>query len=58
MEDGGDDIAHVTLLQVFDPARRGPNDTSPPDGTRWVGFEGTIVINGSRGRARTRPPSR
>ncbi len=47
MEDGGDDIAHVTLLQVFDPAT-GTGDTSPPDGTRWVGFKGTIVINGSR----------
>src|ERR1700683_5172010 len=47
MEDSGDDVAHVTMLQVFDPAT-GTNDVSPPDGTRWVGFEGTIVINGSR----------
>ncbi|MGA7987603.1 MAG: hypothetical protein WCB51_04305 [Candidatus Dormiibacterota bacterium] len=48
MMDGGDDIAHVTLLKVFDPVNVvDPNDT-PPDGTRWVGFEGTIVIDGSR----------
>ncbi|HEY6470742.1 MAG TPA: hypothetical protein VI434_13360 [Candidatus Dormibacteraeota bacterium] len=48
MEDTGDDIAHVTLVKIFDPPTGfDPNDT-PPDGTRWVGFEGTIVINGSR----------
>lgn len=47
MEDSGDDIAHVTLLKVFDPAPGVTND-DPPDGTRWVGFEGTIVISGSR----------
>ncbi|HVC04751.1 MAG TPA: hypothetical protein VND88_08745 [Candidatus Acidoferrales bacterium] len=47
MEDSGDDIAHVTLLKVFDPAM-GVTDDDPPDGTRWVGLEGTIVINGSR----------
>jgi hypothetical protein len=48
MEDSGDDFAHVTLLKVFDPATGFDADTTPPDGTRWVGFEGTIVINGSR----------
>ena len=48
MVDIGDDVAHVTLLKVFDPATGfDPNDT-PPDGTRWVGFEATIVIDGSR----------
>lgn len=48
MMDLGDDVAHVTLVKVFDPANgTDPNDT-PPDGTRWVGFEGTIVIDGAR----------
>jgi hypothetical protein len=48
MQDIGDDIAHVTLLKVFDPATGFDPNTTPPDGTRWVGFELTIVINGSR----------
>ena len=48
MQDSGDDIAHVTLLKVFDPATGFDPNTTPPDGTRWVGFELTIVINGSR----------
>ena len=48
MEDAGDDVAHVTLLKVFDSATGFDPNTSPPDGTRWVGFEGTIVIDGSR----------
>jgi hypothetical protein len=47
MEDGGDDIAHVTMLKVFDPAP-GTTDDSTPEGTRWVGVEGTIVVSGSR----------
>lgn len=47
MEDSGDDIAHVTMLKVFDPAT-GVDDTSPPDGTRWVGVEGTIAVSGAR----------
>ena len=48
MEDSGDDIAHVTMLQVFDPATLLDPSDMPPEGTRWVGFEGTIVINGAR----------
>jgi hypothetical protein len=49
MEDAGDDIAHVTMLQVFDPATGSSvTDNTPPDGTRWVGIEGTIVVSGSR----------
>jgi len=47
MQDSGDDIAHVTMLKVFDPAP-GVTDDSPPDGTRWVGVEGTLVVSGSR----------
>ena len=47
MEDTGDDIAHVTMLKVVDPAPGVTND-DPPDGTRWVGIEGTIVISGAR----------
>ncbi len=48
MMDAGDDIAHVTLVKVFDPATGLDPDDTPPDGTRWVAFEGTIVINGAR----------
>ena len=48
MMDFGDDIAHVTLLKVFDPAVVDDTAGSPPDGTRWVGVEGTIVIDGAR----------
>ncbi len=48
MGDAGEDVAHVTLLKVFDPATGFDPNMTPPDGTRWVGFEGTIVINGSR----------
>ncbi len=47
MEDTGDDIAHVTMLKVVDPAPGVTND-DPPDGTRWVGIEGTIVVSGAR----------
>jgi hypothetical protein len=48
MEDSGDDIAHVTITQIVDPAVVDDTAGSPPDGTRWVGIEGTIVINGAR----------
>jgi hypothetical protein len=48
MVDNGDDVAHVTLVKIFDPATGYDPNTTPPDGTRWVGFEGTIVIDGSR----------
>ncbi len=48
MVDSGDDTAQVTLVKVFDPATGFDPNTTPPDGTRWVGFEGTIVITGSR----------
>jgi hypothetical protein len=49
MEDSGDDIANVTLTRVFDPVTvTDSGEFPPPDGTRWVGFEGTIVINGAR----------
>ena len=48
MVDAGEDVAHVTLVKVFDPASGFDPNTTPPDGTRWVGFEGTIVIDGSR----------
>ncbi len=48
MVDTGDDVAHVTLLKIFDPETGFDPNNTPPDGTRWVGFEGTIVINGSR----------
>jgi hypothetical protein len=49
MEDGGDDIAHVTMLKIFDPATGASvDDNTLPDGTRWVGIEGTIVVSGSR----------
>src|SRR5580693_6747535 len=48
MEDSSDDVAHVTMVKVFDPATGFDVNTTPPDGTRWVGFEGTIVIDGDR----------
>ena len=48
MVDAGEDVAHVTLVKVFDPATGVDPNTTPPDGTRWVGFEGTIVIDGWR----------
>jgi hypothetical protein len=48
MVDLGEDVAHVTLVKVFDPATGYDPNTTPPDGTRWVGFEGTIVVDGSR----------
>ena len=48
MIDIGYDLAHVTLVKVFDPATGYDPNTTPPDGTRWVGFEGTIVVDGSR----------
>ena len=48
MVDSGADTAHVTLIQVFDPATGYDPNNTPPDGTRWVGFEGTIVVDGSR----------
>jgi hypothetical protein len=48
MVDAGEDVAHVTLVKVFDPATGVDPNATPPDGTRWVGFEGTIVIDGSR----------
>jgi hypothetical protein len=48
MVDIGDDVAHVTLVKVFDPATGYDPNTTPPDGTRWVGFEGTIVVDGAR----------
>jgi hypothetical protein len=48
MMDSGDDVAHVTLLKVVDPAVVDDTAGSPPDGTRWVGVEGTIVIVGAR----------
>jgi hypothetical protein len=48
MEDVGEDIAHVTMLKVFDPPTGVDPNAQPPDGTRWVGFEGTIVIDGVR----------
>ena len=48
MIDLGEDLAHVTLVKVFDPATGYDPNTTPPDGTRWVGFEGTIVVDGSR----------
>ncbi len=48
VKDSGDDIAHVTMLKVFDPPTGVDPNASPPDGTRWVGFAGTIVIDGSR----------
>lgn len=47
MEDMGDDFAHVTMIKVFDPAP-GVTDDDPPDNTRWVGVEGTIVVSGAR----------
>lgn len=47
MEDGVGNIAHVTMLQVFDPATLIDPSDMPPEGTRWVGFEGTIVVDGS-----------
>jgi hypothetical protein len=34
------DTVQVTLVKVFDPATG--TDESPPDGTRWVGFELTL----------------
>src|SRR5579862_4172190 len=48
MEDGGGAIAHVTLVKIFDPATGFDPNTTPPDGTRWVGFELTIVVAGDR----------
>jgi hypothetical protein len=48
MEDGGGVTAHVTLVKVFDPATGFDPNTTPPDGTRWVGFELTIVVPGTR----------
>jgi hypothetical protein len=48
MVDSGDDVAHVTLVKIFDPPTGYNRNTTPPDGTRWVAFEGTIVIDGSR----------
>lgn len=48
MVDSGDDVAHVTLVKIFDPPTGYDPNTTPPDGTRWVAFEGTIVIDGSR----------
>lgn len=47
MKDQGGDVVHVTLLKVFDPATGVDPNTSPPDGTRWVGFESTVVVDGS-----------
>jgi hypothetical protein len=47
MQDTGDDIARVTMLKVFDPAP-GVTDDDPPEGTRWVGIEGTLVVSGAR----------
>src|ERR1019366_3241586 len=45
----GDDLANVTMTRVFDPVTvTDSGEFPPPDGTRWVGFEGTIVINGAR----------
>jgi hypothetical protein len=41
-------VAHVTLVKIFDPATGYDPNTTPPDGTRWVGFEGTIVVDGSQ----------
>jgi hypothetical protein len=48
MVDSSGDVAHVTLVKIFDPPTGFDPDTTPPDGTRWVAFEGTIVIDGSR----------
>lgn len=48
MEDGGAAIAHVTLIKIFDPATGCDSDTTPPPGTRWVGFELTIAVPGDR----------
>ncbi len=48
MVDSGDDVAHVTLVKIFDPPTGYDPNTTPPDGTRWVAFEGTIVIDGDR----------
>lgn len=48
MVDSGDDVAHVTLVKIFDPPTGYDPNTTPPDGTRWVAFEGTIVVDGDR----------
>jgi len=50
--DSGGTSIQVTLVQIFDPAS-GTDDTSPPDGTRWVGFEGTINGEGATDDAMT-----
>jgi hypothetical protein len=48
MVDSGGDVAHVTLVKIFDPPTGYDPNTTPPDGTRWVAFEGTIVVDGDR----------
>jgi hypothetical protein len=48
MVDSGGDVAQVTLVNVFDPPTGYDPNATPPDGTRWVAFEGTIVIDGDR----------